>query len=169
MMLLSPLVQTGLKWLKFIWNYVRQMNSYSQYLSPQAFCMYISHYDDCTPKFISGYNCYLAHNNSSCTFRKKYYAVYVSKGKYAWSYFLADTAPFASTSLYIFFKFYFYPSWQLYESIFLFSFSIYICESGCIWYTDLMFYDIYRNCSEKCKKCPICRVSIEERMPVYDV
>jgi len=24
-------------------------------------------------------------------------------------------------------------------------------------------------CSEKCKKCPICRVSIMERMPVYDV
>ncbi|XP_038984746.1 uncharacterized protein LOC103721407 [Phoenix dactylifera] len=26
-----------------------------------------------------------------------------------------------------------------------------------------------KHCSEKCKKCPICRVSIEERMPVYDV
>ncbi|KAJ0571161.1 putative transcription factor C2H2 family [Helianthus annuus] len=25
------------------------------------------------------------------------------------------------------------------------------------------------NCCEKCKKCPICRVSIEERLPVYDV
>ncbi|XP_057961931.1 uncharacterized protein LOC131153560 [Malania oleifera] len=25
------------------------------------------------------------------------------------------------------------------------------------------------TCCEKCKKCPICRVSIEERMPVYDV
>ncbi|CAA2980437.1 uncharacterized protein LOC111372111 isoform X2 [Olea europaea var. sylvestris] len=25
------------------------------------------------------------------------------------------------------------------------------------------------NCSDKCKKCPICRVSIEERLPVYDV
>ncbi|KAK9106839.1 hypothetical protein Syun_022850 [Stephania yunnanensis] len=24
-------------------------------------------------------------------------------------------------------------------------------------------------CAEKCKKCPICRVSIEERLPVYDV
>ncbi|XP_071733202.1 uncharacterized protein [Rutidosis leptorrhynchoides] len=24
-------------------------------------------------------------------------------------------------------------------------------------------------CSEKCKKCPICRLSIEERLPVYDV
>ncbi|XP_061362156.1 uncharacterized protein LOC133305917 isoform X2 [Gastrolobium bilobum] len=24
-------------------------------------------------------------------------------------------------------------------------------------------------CSEKCKKCPICRVSIAERLPVYDV
>ncbi|CAI9096292.1 OLC1v1032395C1 [Oldenlandia corymbosa var. corymbosa] len=24
-------------------------------------------------------------------------------------------------------------------------------------------------CSEKCKKCPVCRVYIEERMPVYDV
>ncbi|KAF3437329.1 hypothetical protein FNV43_RR20082 [Rhamnella rubrinervis] len=24
-------------------------------------------------------------------------------------------------------------------------------------------------CCEKCKKCPICRVSIEERLPVYDV
>eukprot|EP01018_Ginkgo_biloba_P038266 Gb_01953 [translate_table: standard] len=24
-------------------------------------------------------------------------------------------------------------------------------------------------CSEKCKKCPVCRVSIMERMPVYDV
>lgn len=24
-------------------------------------------------------------------------------------------------------------------------------------------------CSEKCKKCPICRVLIEERLPVYDV
>ncbi|XP_058079998.1 uncharacterized protein LOC131228170 isoform X2 [Magnolia sinica] len=24
-------------------------------------------------------------------------------------------------------------------------------------------------CSEKCKRCPICRVSIEERLPVYDV
>ena len=67
----------------------------------------------------------------------------------------------------IFFKFYSYPSWQLYESIFLFS--IYICESGCICYIHVMFCDIYRSCSEKCKKCPICRVSIEERMPVYDV
>ncbi|KAL5544715.1 hypothetical protein UlMin_008499 [Ulmus minor] len=26
-----------------------------------------------------------------------------------------------------------------------------------------------RACCEKCKKCPICRVSIEERLPVYDV
>ncbi|KAK1277487.1 hypothetical protein QJS04_geneDACA019673 [Acorus gramineus] len=26
-----------------------------------------------------------------------------------------------------------------------------------------------KTCAEKCKKCPICRVSIEERMPVYDV
>lgn len=25
------------------------------------------------------------------------------------------------------------------------------------------------NCSEKCKKCPICRNAIEERLPVYDV
>ncbi|KAG9458265.1 hypothetical protein H6P81_002773 [Aristolochia fimbriata] len=25
------------------------------------------------------------------------------------------------------------------------------------------------NCSDKCKKCPICRVMIEERLPVYDV
>lgn len=25
------------------------------------------------------------------------------------------------------------------------------------------------TCSEKCKKCPVCRVYIEERMPVYDV
>ncbi|XXG51114.1 hypothetical protein AAC387_Pa02g4959 [Persea americana] len=25
------------------------------------------------------------------------------------------------------------------------------------------------SCSEKCKKCPICRVSIEDRLPVYDV
>uniref|UniRef100_A0A0A0LPI4 RING-type domain-containing protein n=1 Tax=Cucumis sativus TaxID=3659 RepID=A0A0A0LPI4_CUCSA len=25
------------------------------------------------------------------------------------------------------------------------------------------------SCSEKCKKCPICRVVIEERLPVYDV
>ncbi|CAI0450673.1 unnamed protein product [Linum tenue] len=25
------------------------------------------------------------------------------------------------------------------------------------------------TCCEKCKKCPICRVSIEERLPVYDV
>ncbi|XP_010093398.2 uncharacterized protein LOC21405750 isoform X1 [Morus notabilis] len=26
-----------------------------------------------------------------------------------------------------------------------------------------------RTCCEKCKKCPICRVAIEERLPVYDV
>ncbi|KAM6548175.1 hypothetical protein CsatB_019851 [Cannabis sativa] len=26
-----------------------------------------------------------------------------------------------------------------------------------------------RTCCEKCKKCPICRVIIEERLPVYDV
>ncbi|KAI0495211.1 hypothetical protein KFK09_025361 [Dendrobium nobile] len=26
-----------------------------------------------------------------------------------------------------------------------------------------------KPCAEKCKKCPICRVAIEERMPVYDV
>ncbi|KAK6148670.1 hypothetical protein DH2020_019582 [Rehmannia glutinosa] len=25
------------------------------------------------------------------------------------------------------------------------------------------------SCSDKCKKCPVCRVSIEERLPVYDV
>ncbi|CAL5372105.1 unnamed protein product [Camellia sinensis] len=25
------------------------------------------------------------------------------------------------------------------------------------------------TCSEKCKKCPICRVSVEKRLPVYDV
>ncbi|CAK7349771.1 unnamed protein product [Dovyalis caffra] len=25
------------------------------------------------------------------------------------------------------------------------------------------------TCCEKCKKCPICRVSVEERLPVYDV
>ncbi|KAL0342422.1 UNVERIFIED_CONTAM: hypothetical protein Scaly_1904800 [Sesamum calycinum] len=25
------------------------------------------------------------------------------------------------------------------------------------------------SCSDKCKKCPICRVPIEERLPVYDV
>lgn len=28
---------------------------------------------------------------------------------------------------------------------------------------------VCRACSDKCKKCPICRVAIEERMPVYDV
>ncbi|WOL02814.1 hypothetical protein Cni_G11533 [Canna indica] len=26
-----------------------------------------------------------------------------------------------------------------------------------------------KSCSDKCKKCPICRMPIEERMPVYDV
>ncbi|XP_022765849.1 uncharacterized protein LOC111310666 isoform X1 [Durio zibethinus] len=26
-----------------------------------------------------------------------------------------------------------------------------------------------RTCCEKCRKCPICRLSIEERLPVYDV
>ncbi|ANM60523.1 Transmembrane Fragile-X-F-associated protein [Arabidopsis thaliana] len=26
-----------------------------------------------------------------------------------------------------------------------------------------------RNCSDKCKKCPFCRITIEERLPVYDV
>ncbi|XP_015895702.3 uncharacterized protein LOC107429516 isoform X1 [Ziziphus jujuba] len=26
-----------------------------------------------------------------------------------------------------------------------------------------------RTCCEKCKKCPICRVAIEERLPVYDI
>lgn len=26
-----------------------------------------------------------------------------------------------------------------------------------------------KSCADKCKKCPICRVAIEERMPVYDV
>ncbi|XP_024041715.1 LOW QUALITY PROTEIN: uncharacterized protein LOC18044026 [Citrus clementina] len=26
-----------------------------------------------------------------------------------------------------------------------------------------------RTCGEKCKKCPICRVFIEERLPIYDV
>ncbi|KAJ0048259.1 hypothetical protein Pint_16414 [Pistacia integerrima] len=25
------------------------------------------------------------------------------------------------------------------------------------------------TCCDKCKKCPICRVTIEERLPVYDV
>nr|GMD46473.1 Transmembrane Fragile-X-F-associated protein [Ipomoea batatas]GMD96389.1 Transmembrane Fragile-X-F-associated protein [Ipomoea batatas] len=25
------------------------------------------------------------------------------------------------------------------------------------------------TCCEKCKRCPICRVYIEERLPVYDV
>jgi hypothetical protein len=25
------------------------------------------------------------------------------------------------------------------------------------------------NCCEKCKKCPICRITIEEQLPVYDV
>ncbi|KAF8052329.1 hypothetical protein N665_1572s0010 [Sinapis alba] len=26
-----------------------------------------------------------------------------------------------------------------------------------------------RLCSDKCKKCPVCRITIEERLPVYDV
>ncbi|KAG4182096.1 hypothetical protein ERO13_A09G023500v2 [Gossypium hirsutum] len=25
------------------------------------------------------------------------------------------------------------------------------------------------TCCKKCKKCPICHISIEERLPVYDV
>ncbi|KAJ0987179.1 hypothetical protein J5N97_005535 [Dioscorea zingiberensis] len=46
-----------------------------------------------------------------------------------------------------------------------------ICFEGeiCMVLLPCRHRTLCKSCSEKCKKCPICRVSIEERMPVYDV
>ncbi|KAM0952690.1 putative transcription factor C2H2 family [Dioscorea sansibarensis] len=46
-----------------------------------------------------------------------------------------------------------------------------VCFEGeiCMVLLPCRHHTLCKSCSEKCKKCPICRVSIEERMPVYDV
>ncbi|CAL9117646.1 unnamed protein product [Musa textilis] len=44
-----------------------------------------------------------------------------------------------------------------------------ICFDGeiCMVLLPCRHRTLCKSCSERCKKCPICRVSIEERMPVY--
>ncbi|XP_072971429.1 uncharacterized protein [Typha angustifolia] len=46
-----------------------------------------------------------------------------------------------------------------------------ICYEGeiCVVLLPCRHRTLCKPCSEKCKRCPICRVSIEERIPVYDV
>ncbi|ONM08412.1 Protein binding protein [Zea mays] len=46
-----------------------------------------------------------------------------------------------------------------------------ICYEGeiCMVLLPCRHRTLCKSCAEKCKKCPICRVPIEERMPVYDV
>ncbi|KAJ4755635.1 Transmembrane Fragile-X-F-associated protein [Rhynchospora pubera] len=46
-----------------------------------------------------------------------------------------------------------------------------ICYEGeiCTVLIPCRHRTLCKSCSEKCKKCPICRVPIEERMPVFDV
>ena len=46
-----------------------------------------------------------------------------------------------------------------------------ICYEGeiCMVLLPCRHRTLCKTCSDKCKKCPICRVPIEERMPVYDV
>ncbi|CAA6664303.1 unnamed protein product [Spirodela intermedia] len=46
-----------------------------------------------------------------------------------------------------------------------------ICFEGeiCMVLLPCRHRTLCKACAEKCKKCPICRVAIEERMPVYDV
>lgn len=46
-----------------------------------------------------------------------------------------------------------------------------VCFEGeiCMVLLPCRHRTLCKPCSEKCKKCPICRVVIEERLPVYDV
>ncbi|XP_078155390.1 uncharacterized protein LOC144551330 [Carex rostrata] len=46
-----------------------------------------------------------------------------------------------------------------------------ICYEGeiCMVLIPCRHRTLCKSCAEKCKKCPICRVPIEERMPVFDV
>lgn len=46
-----------------------------------------------------------------------------------------------------------------------------ICFEGeiCMVLLPCRHRTLCKSCADKCKKCPICRTSIEERMPVYDV
>ncbi|XP_057804952.1 uncharacterized protein LOC131020261 [Salvia miltiorrhiza] len=46
-----------------------------------------------------------------------------------------------------------------------------VCFEGeiCIVLLPCRHRILCSSCSDKCRKCPICRVSIEERLPVYDV
>lgn len=46
-----------------------------------------------------------------------------------------------------------------------------ICYEGeiCMVLLPCRHRTLCKSCADKCKKCPICRVPIEERMPVYDV
>ncbi|XP_012478627.1 uncharacterized protein LOC105794150 isoform X2 [Gossypium raimondii] len=42
-------------------------------------------------------------------------------------------------------------------------------EQICVVLLPCRHHVLCSTCCEKCKRCPICRVSIEERLPVYDV
>nr|CAD1837578.1 unnamed protein product [Ananas comosus var. bracteatus] len=46
-----------------------------------------------------------------------------------------------------------------------------VCYEGeiCMVLLPCRHRTLCKPCAEKCKKCPICRIPIEERMPVYDV
>ncbi|XP_078441015.1 uncharacterized protein LOC144710998 [Wolffia australiana] len=46
-----------------------------------------------------------------------------------------------------------------------------VCFDGeiCMVLLPCRHRTLCKACAEKCKKCPICRIAIEERMPVYDV
>lgn len=46
-----------------------------------------------------------------------------------------------------------------------------VCFEGeiCMVLLPCRHRTLCKPCSEKCKRCPICRIPIEERMPVYDV
>ncbi|KAJ3672925.1 hypothetical protein LUZ60_006299 [Juncus effusus] len=46
-----------------------------------------------------------------------------------------------------------------------------ICYEGeiCMVLIPCRHRTLCKSCADKCKKCPICRVPIEERMPVFDV
>lgn len=81
--------------------------------------------------------------------RKKFSVVFALMERYAWSSFLAGTALSASM---------FHEPFSVTQNI---------CLALVLLDIDLNF--VCRPCSERCKKCPICRVSIEERMPVYYV
>lgn len=90
---------------------------------------------------------------NSVRFRRRYFVGFATREKYAWSYFPAGTERYASMLRPL----------ALAYSIFSNAHFSLLLNRG------YHFSLLYRSCAEKCKRCPICRNPIEERLAVYDV